>query len=157
MGLRGPAPKPTALKVLEGNPGHRPLNKAEPKPDRTMPQCPAWLRPEAKAEWRRVAGKLHKAGILTSVDRAVLALYCQAWARWREAEEMIEASSQVIKSTKGGVYMNPWLSAAQAASKDVSACAAKLGMSPADRTRLSSADGQQDEPTLAEALFGDGL
>lgn len=155
MGLRGPAPKPTALKVLEGNPGHRPLNKAEPKPDRTMPQCPSWLRPEAKAEWKRVAGKLHKAGILTSVDRAVLALYCQAWARWREAEEKVKEFGQTAMSSKGTEYMSPWLTAAMSAEKSVMTAAAKLGMSPADRTRLSSDDGQQEEQTLAEALFGD--
>ena len=27
MGKRGPAPKPTALKILEGNPGKQKLNK----------------------------------------------------------------------------------------------------------------------------------
>ncbi len=32
MGQRGPAPKPTALRILEGNPGKRPLNASEPRP-----------------------------------------------------------------------------------------------------------------------------
>lgn len=30
--MRGRKPKPTHLKLLEGNPGHRPINGAEPKP-----------------------------------------------------------------------------------------------------------------------------
>ena len=32
MATRGRKPKPTALKVLEGNPGKRPLNDREPVP-----------------------------------------------------------------------------------------------------------------------------
>ncbi|MEQ8198694.1 MAG: phage terminase small subunit P27 family, partial [Clostridiaceae bacterium] len=34
MAQRGRKPKPTAIKVLEGNPGKRPLNKNEPKPEK---------------------------------------------------------------------------------------------------------------------------
>ena len=35
MATRGRKPTPTAIKELEGNPGKRPMNSAEPKPDRT--------------------------------------------------------------------------------------------------------------------------
>ena len=31
MGMRGPRDKPTAVKLLEGNPGNRPINSNEPK------------------------------------------------------------------------------------------------------------------------------
>ena len=33
---RGRKPKPTAVKVLEGNPGKRSLNTAEPKPEKKL-------------------------------------------------------------------------------------------------------------------------
>ena len=39
MATRGRKPKPTALKLLEGNPGNRPLNIAEPRPT-GVPNCP---------------------------------------------------------------------------------------------------------------------
>jgi hypothetical protein len=39
MGLRGPAPQPSALKLLWGNPGHRPVNVNEFKPAKT-PEIP---------------------------------------------------------------------------------------------------------------------
>ena len=48
MATRGRKPKPTALKLLEGNPGKRPLNDREPVPPRAALKCPAWLLPEAK-------------------------------------------------------------------------------------------------------------
>lgn len=73
MGQRGPAPKPTALKRLQGNPGKRALNESEPRPAATLPRCPSHLQGEARAEWRRVARALHESGLLTQVDRAALA------------------------------------------------------------------------------------
>lgn len=39
---------PTQLKVLNGNPGKRPLNQNEPKPKPVMPECPSWLNGYAK-------------------------------------------------------------------------------------------------------------
>ena len=62
MAARGRKPKPTALKVLEGNPGKRPLNDHEPIPPKGELKCPSWLLPEAKKNgsashprWRRWA------------------------------------------------------------------------------------------------------
>ena len=39
MAQRGRKPKPTAVKVLEGNPGKRSLNTNEPKPVKKAPRC----------------------------------------------------------------------------------------------------------------------
>lgn len=54
MVQRGRKPKPTAMKVLEGNPGKRQLNSKEPKPVKKAPRCPNWLEDEAKKEWKRM-------------------------------------------------------------------------------------------------------
>ena len=89
MATRGRKPKPTAMKELEGNPGKHPLNTSEPKPNKKAPACPKWLEPEAKKEWRRLAKQMEAIGILTEVDMAAFAGYCQAYARWKEAEEFI--------------------------------------------------------------------
>ena len=58
MAQRGRKPKPTAVKVLEGNPGKRSLNTGEPKPEKKAPRCPSWLEEEAKKEWKRMAKQL---------------------------------------------------------------------------------------------------
>ena len=62
MATRGRKPTPTALKVLEGNPGKRKLNDNEPRPEKKAPSCPKWLEPEAKKEWRRLAKKMEQMG-----------------------------------------------------------------------------------------------
>jgi phage terminase small subunit len=87
--MRGRKPTPTHLKLVRGNPGRRPLNRAEPKPAAGMPTAPAHLSTEAKTEWRRVAPELYRLGILTRLDRSALAAYCQCYGRWRQAEEAI--------------------------------------------------------------------
>lgn len=69
--MAGRKPKPTALKKLEGNPGKRKLNTKEPVPEKGMPDCPKWLLPEAKEEWKRLCQKLSEMGVLTEIDMAV--------------------------------------------------------------------------------------
>ena len=78
MATRGRKPTPTAIKELEGNPGKRKINEAEPKPEKKAPPCPKWLEPEAKKEWRRLSKQLEQIGVLTEVDQAAFASYCQA-------------------------------------------------------------------------------
>ena len=78
MAARGRKPKPTALKVLEGNPGKRPLNDHEPIPPKGELKCPSWLLPEAKKEWKRLASSLEAMGVLTMADLTAFAGYCQA-------------------------------------------------------------------------------
>ena len=58
--MAGRKPKPTALKKLEGNPGKRKLNTKEPVPGKGMPDCPKWLLPEAKKEWKRLLDNQHR-------------------------------------------------------------------------------------------------
>ena len=82
MATRGRKPKPTNIKVLEGNPGKRKLNIYEPSPEKKAPECPDWLEDEAKAEWERLCEPMMKLGILSELDMAAFAVYCQAYARW---------------------------------------------------------------------------
>ncbi len=77
--MRGRRPIPTSMKLVTGNPGHRPLNAREPKPANSLPTCPAHLSPTAKAEWKRLAGEMHRLGIVSQLDRVALAAYCQAY------------------------------------------------------------------------------
>lgn len=148
----GRKPKPTALKKLQGNPGKRALNKKEPQLDNTMPQCPPHLNDEAKKEWRRMAKRLHDAGILTYVDRASLAAYCQAYGRWVEAEELAEKDGLIIETSNGNKIQNPAVGIANKAMADMVKIASEFGMTPSSRTKLKTELDTKDE-TLAEQLF----
>ena len=107
--MAGRKPKPTALKELEGNPGKRKLNKKEPMPGKGMPDCPKWLLPEAKEEWKRLCQKLSEMGVLTEVDMAAFAAYCQSYARWKEAQEHIDSEGSIFETDKGYQQQTPWV------------------------------------------------
>lgn len=115
MAQRGRKPKPTAVKVLEGNPGKRSLNTAEPKPEKKAPRCPSWLEDEAKKEWKRMSKQLEQLGILTEIDMTAFAGYCQAYARWKEAEEFITQHGTIVKTPSG--Y---WQQVPQVSTKSIS-------------------------------------
>jgi P27 family predicted phage terminase small subunit len=95
--MRGRKPVPTAIKQLHGNPGKRPLNLNEPKPAVALPSCPAHLSPSARAEWKRLARYMHDLGMISELDRAALAAYCQAWGRWVEAERRLKETPPLIR------------------------------------------------------------
>lgn len=87
-GTRGPLPKPAALKALEGNPGRRTLNLSDGvNPRVEIPAAPKHLGREAAKEWKRITPLLEELGLISGLDRAALALYCQTYGRLCELEE----------------------------------------------------------------------
>ena len=52
-------------------------------------------------------------GVLTMVDLTAFAGYCQAYARWREAEEFITQHGSIFKTPSGYVQQVPQVSIAQ--------------------------------------------
>jgi P27 family predicted phage terminase small subunit len=135
--MRGRKPKPTHLKLLEGNPGKRPLNMREPKPPAALPTCPEHLSPTAKAEWKRIAHSLNAIGLLTLADRAAMAAYCQSWGRWVEAERKLQATPMLLKTPAGYVQQSPWLTIANRERELMARFMAELGLTPSSRSRLS--------------------
>ena len=136
MAQRGRKPKPTALKELEGNPGKRQLNINEPKPLAKAPSCPKWLDPEAKKEWRRLSKKMEQIGILTEIDMAAFAGYCQAYARWKAAEEFISKHGSIVKTPSGYWQQVPQVSIAQQYMKAMQKFSEQFGLTPAARSRI---------------------
>lgn len=133
---RGRKPKATALKELAGNPGKRARNKLEPRPPVEMPICPSNLNIAARARWNEVCPELMRMGVLARIDGGSLAQYCQAWARWVEAEKQLEKFGPVIKSPSGYPVQNPHLAIANGAMAFCQRFAAEFGMTPSARTRL---------------------
>jgi hypothetical protein len=68
--MKGPPPLPTHLKIVSGNRGKRPMNKAEPRPEARIPSPSDELSTEALQEWKRIAPLLLAAAMITVIDRA---------------------------------------------------------------------------------------
>lgn len=146
--VAGRRPTPTALKALSGNPGKRELNKNEPKPAARIPPCPKHLNKEAKAEWRRISKELAVLGLLTMVDRAALAAYCQSWARWVAAEEeLAKPDVKMVEVTdKGYHHPNPWIGIANQAMKQMRGFLGEFGMTPSSRSKVTVATQSEADP-----------
>lgn len=153
MGTRGRNPKPTALKILEGNPGKKPLNENEPKPKKIAPKCPSWLEPEAKKEWRRMAKTLETIGVLTQVDATAFAGYCQAYARWKEAEEFLTKHGTIFKTPSGYIQQVPQVSIAQTYLKVMKDFCSEFGLTPAARSRIQVNTVQNETEDPMEELL----
>jgi P27 family predicted phage terminase small subunit len=156
----GRKPKPTHLKLVTGNPGKRPLPQAEAKVAPARPSPPPHLSDEAKVEWGRVSEDLFKVGLLSDVDRAALAAYCQAYARWVQAERAITEMAKrdqltgglMIRTSNGNAIQNPLVGTVNKAAADMVRYAAEFGMTPSARSRIN-AEPPAGEPDPAAAYF----
>ena len=110
MTTRGQRPKPTALKLIAGNPGKRPVNAQEPE----FPQCatdaPEWMGDAARAHWERLAPMLSQSGVLKASDRDLLATYCETFAAYVDAVRDGGASMAMVQQLRqlmGELGMTP--------------------------------------------------
>ena len=149
----GRMPTPTAIKVLRGNPGKRALPKGEPRPatgDR-VPSAPRWLSEEARAEWRRLAPRLHAVGLLTEVDGTALGLLCEAFAQYVTAKAVVDREGMLLVSEKGNSYQHPAAGLMTQARGELMKWAREFGMTPSARTRIV-VDTGSEERSLADLL-----
>ena len=152
--MKGRKPKPTALKLLEGNAGHRPLPEDEPKPLCEIPDCPGQLNQLAQEEWVRIARELKALGLISHLDRTALLFYCEDYALAVEAMGQVSAKGLMVKTGRGNPIQNPYLSIANAAKDRAMKAMEQFGGTPSARTRLHAI-----APTGAGAeeqeMFGD--
>lgn len=132
--MRGRKRTPSAIRELQGNPGHRPIPEDEPQPEAgaDMPELSA----EAEKEWAYVAKQLEAAGVLTKLDGPALALYCEAYAAWKYAQKKVKTLGMVIKVRGAGLKINPWLKVAQQQSDRMLRILVEFGCTPASRSRV---------------------
>ena len=141
----GRKPKPTALKIISGNAGKRPLPTNEAFVPSSEPAPPPFLSDDAKVEWGRLVSTLFSAGLISEIDRAVFAAYCQSYVRWAQAERELDKlaekgvlNSILMKTTNGNAIQHVLLWVANKAHADMVRYASEFGMTPSARTRVDA-------------------
>lgn len=161
MTQRGPKPQPRALRLLQGGHPER-VNQNEPIPPATdLPACPEWIKGYAREEWDRLAQDLYGMGVLTGVDTTMLAAYCMAYSRWRNAEEVLDQMAAqdgvtrgiLVRTKEGNAIQNPVVGAANTARREMARLAAEFGLSPSSRTLLDSGKRGESDP-VSKRYFG---
>ena len=152
MTIKGPPPKPTKLRKLEGVPGKsRPLNEREPEPKGPLVK-PDFVTGEAAKEWDRAVGSMPD-GLYASADAPTLAVYCVAWVLFRNALAQVAKEGMTAVGSMGQKISHPSLTVIAKESEIILRAGDRLGMSPVARARLE-VDDQPQESKFGGLLGG---
>ena len=141
MAQTGRKPLPTNIHKLQGNRSKLPKESLEDSflPEIEIPQCPAHLSAAAKKEWKRITPKLKDLGVISQIDMAALAAYCNAYGRWVDSEKKIKSlgsSGLVSETLSGSLQPSVYLQISNRAVEQMFKFLTEFGMSPSSRTRI---------------------
>lgn len=165
--MAGRKPKPTAVKKLEGNPGHRALHSNEPRYDAASDRAPTGMSEDARKLWHSIAHDVIGAGVLRSVDVPAFTLMAEHYALAIEAVREITAmvdgqqdsneekhlSPLLTIDSNGNARKTPLLQVFRDNAAAYRAFATEFGLTPSSRARIH-VQGDADQPSLADELFG---
>lgn len=158
MGRRGPAPRPPALKLLNGrrdgyDSGGRKVNAGPGFRREPLGPPPPDLPDVAAAEWAAVAPELDRLELSKAIDRTAFRTYCMAVQRLHDAQEAIDRDGLTVPGSTGSLVKHPAVAILEAAERSVRAWAQEFGLTPSAEGRLSPAKPDDDE---ADNPFADG-
>ncbi len=154
--MANPRPTPTRLKILNGNPGQRKINKKDPslRMRSAIPAKPQLLRDKrAKDEWTRITDMLRGAGIITEVDQKILLMYCNTFSLYREAELDI-IKNGMYTTYDSGPKTNPAVTILHKTRTDIIRMLIEMGLTPSARSRIIALD-EGDNPKESLESFLD--
>ncbi len=137
MGKRGPAPKPTNLRLLHGDRPDR-INTDEPKPPDGPLVCPDTVSDEVREVWDYALTNLVAMGIATRADRDALLCFCEAVVTHRKASALLARSPVLIQGHRGVLVRNPAIAMQRDAAAVIRAFAHEFGFTPSARSEIRS-------------------
>lgn len=167
---------PTKLKRLRGTARKDRVPENEPEPDadeKLLMEPPDEISDKAKKHWRKIARELYDAGLLTNLDRDALMMYCQSYAEWVEATEMIrkygpviminertiervnkKTGERTIEKAGGQPAQNPAWLIKDRCEKTMKAILKEFGMSPSSRATINAEPRKKPTNKNRFARFG---
>jgi P27 family predicted phage terminase small subunit len=135
--MRGRKPKPSHLRVVDGNPGRRPLNEDEPQTKAEIPDAPPhWLSDTAKDVYTTTLKDCPE-GLLRDLDLSMFARWCFHHDQFRQAQDAVSRYGQFVKNGKSPVpAQNPALAVANKQSLIMAKLEAEMGFTPSSRSRV---------------------
>jgi len=135
--MRGRKPKPSHLRLIEGNREHRPLNPDEPEPEGDLIDPPETFSAGQRILWQ-VTLKNAPEGMLRRLDAGVFTSYIVNYAEFLEAAKKVEDLGAVVKMPGGQPMQNPYVSIRNRANAQMVKAAAELGFTPSSRSRVKT-------------------
>lgn len=139
---RGQKPKPTALKLLQGNPGKRRINMQEPQFQSGIPDKPDWFDGYASQEWDRLTSNLNGQRVFTKNDLGILVSICLAYEQMRENLAIIKTlgRSYTVEDMGGNQHYKarPECVRYENAQKEYRTLLAEIGFTPSSRSKVKT-------------------
>lgn len=138
MGRRGPLPKqyPDNVTRIRSDVTHSTPKTGKRKPRVRRPLKPPWLDDYGGRVWDRVIKELEPLGLLSTVDREILAAYCDTASFAKEARSRLMRQGVIIVGQKGEDVKNPAWQIFREASGKISELGSKLALNPSARLRI---------------------
>ena len=125
------------MKILEGNPGRRPLPTNTPKPQPVAPKIPRGIAPEARKVWKSLGPHLERMGLLTQVDGPAFLALCSHYALMFEAIKAVQEDGIRVVDEYGMVRKHPLLQVVRDNSAALRQWATEFGLTPSSRSRMT--------------------
>ena len=148
---------PTNIKRLKGTLRPHRENQQEVQPEACLPPCPSFLSDEAKKEYRRLGRELLALRLISKVDRAALAMYCELYSKWSQAELMLKTEGLMTSTPNGYEQPSPWYAIAKQSMEMMMKLTSEFGMTPASRSRVVPIPGKPRENLLSRFLEPRGV
>jgi hypothetical protein len=131
--MAGRPPKPTALKLVRGNPGKRRLNMREPALPVGLPDPPTWLPAAVVPYYEEIGAEVVAMKVMTRADRVALAMFASVL---KDAAYAMALGAPVHKEIHS----------------EIRAYLTKFGLSPSDRVKVKTGEPEQKESSVARVL-----
>lgn len=164
----GRRPKPTKLRIVGGNAGHRPLNENEPEPVGDLDAPPVWMNEAQRAEWTYAIENAPE-GLLRKLDAGIFATWVVASVLHREATLIVSVEGMIVETGvkvypedhpdaglpiagTGYKMQNPAIGILNKQAVIMKGAAAEMGFTPSSRTKI----GLPDKPKKPGGFAGLG-
>ncbi len=131
-------PLPTRLKIFKGTNQKCRSNPDEPMPDNDSIIMPDHLNKKEQKVWTHVVDQLVAAGIMTNIDQHGMEMYCEAYAKWRDANDKLKSLGMIVKAPSGYPIPSPYLSISNKAFEQLRQMMTEFGMTPSSRSRIKA-------------------
>lgn len=156
--MAGRRPKPTVLKLVQGNAGKRKISKSEPKPKREIPSCPAHMSDAGKVAWGRLSVLLDRMGVLTEADSAALERLCDCYSDILICRESLVADGWTYKTrdAQGNTLIkgNPAANQLRSADSQFKSYLIEFGLTPAARSKVHGSPEEETKDDPLKEFFG---